>query len=274
MRRASHRNFRLLGHEFSAKNLDSNSCLQQVGTLAKPKSLTDASSDEELVDAAQRGDRSALESLLNRHYLKIFSLCRRMLGSEEDACDAAQEAVLSIVRNLPKFSQQAAFSTWAYRIAANACLDEIAKRKRRPLVTLGGEQGGSEAMDPISSAADPADTAETAAARLDIQAALAALREEFRVAVVLRDQGELSYEEIAKLLDVPIGTVRSRIARGRAELAERLKEKPQQKQASGEPNQKQRSLNEERAESPSAPKATPGKASLSQTEKAIDRSPK
>lgn len=242
--------------------------------MAKRKSLTDASSDEEILDAAQRGDRSALESLLNRHYLKIFSLCRRMLGSEEDACDAAQEAVLSIVKNLPKFSRQSAFSTWAYRIAANACLDEIAKRKRRPLLTLGTEQGGAEAMDPISSAADSSDTGETAATRLDIQAALAALREEFRVAVVLRDQGELSYEEIAELLDVPIGTVRSRIARGRAELAEKLKAKPQQKQTSRELNQEPRSLNDGRAESPSAPEATPAKAPLSQTEKAIDRSPK
>ena len=188
-----------------------------------------------------------MEKLLNRHYAKIFSVCRRMLNSEEDACDAAQEAVLSIVRNLPKFSQQSAFSTWAYRIAVNACLDEIAKRKRRPLLTLGGRRGekaGAEATDPISSAADPSDTAESAAARVDVQAALATLRDEFRVAVVLRDQGELSYEEIAELLDVPIGTVRSRIARGRAELAERLATEPQQAQASGEPNQERGSLNE------------------------------
>jgi len=224
--------------------------------MAKRKSLTDASSDEELVGAAQRGDSSALEELLNRHYAKIFSVCRRMFNSEEDACDAAQEAVLSIVQNLPKFSQQAAFSTWAYRIAVNACLDEIAKRKRRPLLTLGGRRGekaGAEATDPVSSAADPSDIAETAAARVDVQAALATLREEFRVAVVLRDQGDLSYEEIAELLDVPIGTVRSRIARGRAELAERLESKPQQAQASGEPNQEQGSLNEEQAEDTFAP---------------------
>ena len=196
-----------------------------------------------------------MEKLLNKHYAKIFSVCRRMFNSEEDACDAAQEAVLSIVRNLPKFSQQAAFSTWAYRIAVNACLDEIAKRKRRPLLTLGwrrGEKAGAEATGPVLSAPDPSDTAETAAARVDVQAALAGLREEFRVAVVLRDQGELSYEEIAELLDVPIGTVRSRIARGRAELAEKLAAEPQQKQASGELNQRRRSLNKGQAEDPSS----------------------
>ena len=178
-----------------------------------------------------------------------------MFNSEEDACDAAQEAVLSIVRNLPKFSGQAAFSTWAYRIAVNACLDEIAKRKRRPLLTLGwrrGEKAGAEATDPVLSAADPSDTAESAAARVDVQAALADLREEFRVAVVLRDQGELSYEEIAELLDVPIGTVRSRIARGRAELAEKLAAEPQQRQTSREPNQQRRSLNKGQAEDPSS----------------------
>ena len=218
-----------------------------------------------------------MEKLLNRHYAKIFSVCRRMFNSEEDACDAAQEAVLSIVQNLPKFSQQAAFSTWAYRIAVNACLDEIAKRKRRPLLTLGGrrdEKAGAEATDPVLSAADPSDTAETAAARVDVQAALADLREEFRVAVVLRDQGELSYEEIAELLDVPIGTVRSRIARGRAELAEKLAAELQQRQTSGELNQERRSLNEGQAEDPLASEAEPSKAASSRTEQAIDRSHK
>ena len=186
--------------------------------------------------AAQKGDRSALEELLQKHYARIFSVCRRMLNSEEDACDAAQEAVLSIVRNLPKFSSKAAFPTWAYRIAVNACLDEISKRKRRPLLRLGrkgGERSGEQdgESDPIASAAAASDTAETAAARVDVQTALADLTDEFRVAVVLRDQGELSYAEIAELLDVPVGTVRSRIARGRAELAERLAEK-----LTGEPN--------------------------------------
>ena len=188
--------------------------------------------DATLVIAAQGGDRSALEKLLEKHYSRIFSVCRRMLNSEEDACDAAQEAVLSIVRNLSKFSQQAAFSTWAYRIAVNACLDEISKRKRRPLLHLGGKGGSQgERSDPVSSASAPSDTAEAAAARVDVQTALATLPEEFRVAVVLRDQGELSYAEIAEMLDVPVGTVRSRIARGRAELTERLTEKP-----TGEPN--------------------------------------
>ena len=177
---------------------------------------------------------------MQKHYARIYSVCRRMLNSEEDACDAAQEAVLSIVRNLPKFSSKAAFSTWAHRIAVNACLDEIAKRKRRPLLRLGrrgGGQGGGrsgeqdERDDPVASAAAASDTAETAAARVDAQTALATLPDEFRVAVVLRDQGEFSYAEIAEMLDVPVGTVRSRIARGRAALSERLTEKP-----IGEPN--------------------------------------
>lgn len=184
--------------------------------------------DEALVVAAQKGDRSAMEELLQKHYARIFSVCRRMLNSEEDACDAAQEAVLSIVRNLPKFSSEAAFPTWAYRIAVNACLDEISKRKRRPLLRLGRKDGERSDEQDKEAASD---TAETAAARVDVQTALADLTDEFRVAVVLRDQGELSYAEIAELLDVPVGTVRSRIARGRAELAERLAEN-----LAGEPN--------------------------------------
>lgn len=214
------------------------------GAPAPAESASSDSADEALVIAAQGGDRAALEELLNRHYLRIFSLCRRMLDSEEDACDAAQEAAVSIVRNLPKFSHQAAFSTWAYRIAVNACFDEISKRKRRPLLSLGwkrGEKAEAEETDPVLSAAALSDTAESAVTRVDVQTALAALPDEFRVAVVLRDQGELSYAEIAELLDVPIGTVRSRIARGRAELAEKLGEET--KQESRELNEESESLN-------------------------------
>jgi RNA polymerase sigma-70 factor (ECF subfamily) len=138
-----------------------------------------------------------------------------MTGNDDDAADAAQEALLAVTRGLPRFDGRSAFSTWSYRIAVNASLDELRRRKRRP---------GPALPDPVERpAAGGAPGFDTSLAdRLAIDAALAALSPEFRAAVVLRDVADLDYAEIADVLDIPPGTVRSRIARGRAALAERL----------------------------------------------------
>ena len=93
---------------------------------------TDSDDDHTLVAAAQAGDRDALDTLLRRHYDRIHAICRRIAGSSRDADDAAQEAMISIVRGLARFDGRAAFSTWTYRIATNASLDELRKRDRRP----------------------------------------------------------------------------------------------------------------------------------------------
>jgi RNA polymerase sigma-70 factor (ECF subfamily) len=172
--------------------------------------VRDERSDVELVGAAQEGDREALDALLRRHHDRIRALARRLTGNDADADDATQEALLSIVRGLPRFDQRSSFGTWAYRIATNACLDELRRRGRRPR------------PDPDALAARPApgsDTGDVVSARLDVDAALAALPVEFRAAVVLRDLCALDYAEIASVLDIPAGTVRSRIARGRAQIA-------------------------------------------------------
>ena len=138
-------------------------------------------------------------------------MCRRLAGNDADAADAAQEALIAIVRGLPRFDGRARFTTWAYRVATNACLDELRRRGRRPASMLDGT--GPEPVAPGPS------LDQTLADRLDLDAALAGLPEDFRVAVVLRDVMGLDYAEIADVLDVPPGTVRSRIARGRARLA-------------------------------------------------------
>lgn len=167
-----------------------------------------------LVAAARGGDRAALEELLRSHHDRIYALARRITGNDADAADATQEALLGIVRGLPRFDGRSSFSTWAYRVTANACLDELRRRRRRPIVDLPDERADR------ADAAVPMDT--TVADRLQLDAALAALPEEFRVAVVLRDVCDLDYAEIAAVLDLPPGTVRSRIARGRGRLADRL----------------------------------------------------
>ena len=170
-------------------------------------------SDVDLVAAAQGGDRDALDRLLRRHHDRIHALARRMTGNDADAADATQEALLAIVRGLDRFDQRAAFGTWAYRVATNACLDELRRRGRRPR------------PDPDAFMTTPApgsDPADIVSARIDVDAALAALPDDFRAAVVLRDLCALDYAEIAEVLDIPAGTVRSRIARGRAQIAAHL----------------------------------------------------
>jgi RNA polymerase sigma-70 factor (ECF subfamily) len=166
------------------------------------------------VKAAQGGDRAALDTLLRRHYDRIYALCRRMTGVDADAADAAQEALIAIVRGLPRFDGRAAFGTWAYRIASNACIDELRRRGRRP-------EPGLPEVEHAPRDGRPG-TADSVGDRLDIDAALARLPEDYRVAIVLRDQLGLDYAEIAEVLRIPIGTVRSRISRGRGTLARSL----------------------------------------------------
>jgi RNA polymerase sigma-70 factor, ECF subfamily len=167
--------------------------------------------DDELVAAAQSGDHAALDTLLRRHLDLIHAVCSRLAGNPADAADATQEALIAIVRGLPRFDRRAAPRTWMYRVATNACLDELRRRGRRP--RLGLDDAMAERPDP----APPVDRSVTD--RLTLDDALARLPEEFRVAVVLRDVHGMDYAQIAEVLQIPIGTVRSRIARGRRALA-------------------------------------------------------
>jgi RNA polymerase sigma-70 factor, ECF subfamily len=170
------------------------------------------------VASAQQGDRAALEALLRRHHDRVAALCTRMCGPS-DAPDATQEALLAVVRGLPRFDGHAAFTTWLYRVTTNACLDELRRRRRRPLPGLDDER-------PLDGPALGPDPAGAVAARIDVDAALARLAPEFRAAVVLRDLCGLDYAEIAEILRIPPGTVRSRIARGRGQLADLLAGNP------------------------------------------------
>lgn len=180
--------------------------------------VADLDDEQRLVTAAQTGDRRAIERLLRIHQPKVHAVCRRITGNDTDALDATQEALIAIVRGLPRFDGRAKFSTWAYRIATNACLDELRRRKRRPVVGLPEHDGAAIDL------ADPAtpDPGDTIGDRDEIDAALGGLAPDFRVAVVLRDICQLDYAEIAEVLEIPAGTVRSRIARGRGQLADRL----------------------------------------------------
>ena len=171
-----------------------------------------------LIAAAQAGDRRALDRLLRDHQARIHGVCRRITGNDADALDATQEALMAVVRGLPRFDGRSRFSTWVYRIATNACLDELRRRRRRPIVGLPEHDG--VVTEPVDHHAPS--VADQVADRLLVDEALTGLAEDFRVAVVLRDLCQLDYAEIGEVLDIPPGTVRSRIARGRRHLADHL----------------------------------------------------
>ena len=166
--------------------------------------------DPALVTAARAGDRSALEALLGAYAPLAYGICRRIVTNDEDARDATQDALIAIARSITGFDGSARFTTWAYRVTTNAALDEVRRRKRRPIPDDEADPGATP---------DPADAVD---ARLTLDAALDQLLPEFRAALVLRELGGLDYDEIAATLDIPPGTVRSRIARGRAQLAAAL----------------------------------------------------
>ena len=153
---------------------------------------------------------------MRRHQEKIHATCRRLAGNDADGLDATQEALIAIVKGLPRFDGRAKFTTWAYRVATNAALDELRRRNRRPDPGLPEFE---HADDDYLGGRAPQDPAEAVSARFDVDTALAALPDDFRSAVILRDVAGLDYAEISEVLDVPPGTVRSRIARGRSRMA-------------------------------------------------------
>ena len=169
-------------------------------------------SDALLVKRAQRGDRSAVDALLRENYDVVRAVCHRIIINTSDADDATQNSLIAIVRALPSFDGRSKFSTWVYRIATNAALDELRRIRRRDVPN-------DEAKFENISVGDATNAVD---AQMDVSAALAQVPEEFRVVLVLRHIADLDYEEIASVLNVPVGTVRSRLSRGRAQLTEIL----------------------------------------------------
>jgi RNA polymerase sigma-70 factor (ECF subfamily) len=158
-----------------------------------------------------------LEGVLRENYSLIRAVCWRILEDDSDTDDATQNALISIARGYDSFDGRSALSTWIYRIATNAALDELRRRRRRRLRTTSLEGD----VDSRNDVADPHSTSSQASfEESDVLAgALARVPDEFRVALILRDVADLEYDEIASILDIPPGTVRSRISRGRARLA-------------------------------------------------------
>lgn len=175
--------------------------------------------DDLLVARARKGDAAAIDALLRAHYDTVRAVCHRIVSNKADAEDATQQALIAIVRAIPKFDGRSKFSTWAYRIATNAALDEVRRIRRRPLPSEDPYASGESRSHPADHTRDGSSAVES---QIVVQEALAMLPEDYRTVIVLRHIADLEYEEIAETLDIPIGTVRSRLARGRTQLSEIL----------------------------------------------------
>lgn len=168
-------------------------------------------SDEELIRRHLSGDRSAFGLLVERHQRRVYNLTYRMLGRPEDAADATQDAFVTCMQKLSGFRGTSAFTTWLHRVTVNICYDALRKRAREVPVD---EQ---EDVDPA-----PGDLADDSAAAVDVQRALLEVPDEFRAVLVMHDVQGVPYEEIAEALGAPVGTVKSRLHRGRVALARAL----------------------------------------------------
>lgn len=174
--------------------------------------------DADLARRARGGEPAAYGELVRRHQTAVFNVCLRLLGHRQEAEDAAQEAFLRAYERLETFDLSRPFGPWIRRVAANHCLNRLA-----------GERPAGLALDDETAAAaepGPEAASEHADQAQALRAALAALPASYRAVIELRHFQELSYDEIAAALDLPLSDVKSRLFRARRRLAERLKDRP------------------------------------------------
>jgi len=179
--------------------------------------MSNQASDKKLVERVQKGDKGAFDLLVLKYQHKIVNLIMRYVRDPELALDIAQEAFIKAYRALPRFRGDSAFYTWMYRIAVNTAKNHLAAQRRRPMdVEL--DLQDPEQYD-LHAKLKETDTPEGVALGIElketVERAIAALPEDLRTAIVLRELEGMSYEEIAQTMDCPVGTVRSRIFRAR-----------------------------------------------------------
>jgi RNA polymerase sigma-70 factor, ECF subfamily len=181
--------------------------------------------DAELVRQAQQGASPAFAELVSRYQSRVFNTCYRMCHNYDDALDLTQSAFLQALQNLRRFQARANFYTWLFRIAVNLTISHRRRAGRRATRTLdeSGNDGRATAPAPLSQGAEASKPSEQRELQQRVEWALAQLDDEFRAAVVLKDIEDMDYASIAEVLEVPVGTVKSRIHRGRLLLRELLR---------------------------------------------------
>ena len=192
--------------------------------------------DELLIRRAQRGDADAFEQLLLEHQKNVYNLCYRMAGNPDDAMDLSQETFLRAWRCLDQYQFASAFSTWLYRLCSNICIDFLRRRRRQQTVPLTFEDAdGEEQTYAVPDAQPlPEEQVELKLTRETLAAAMAQLLPEHRAVLQLRVVNEMSYEQIADVLDIQIGTVKSRLSRARNQLKKILERGNLSRRASSE----------------------------------------
>jgi RNA polymerase sigma-70 factor (ECF subfamily) len=184
-------------------------------------------SDLSLVRRVQRGDKGAFDALVLKYQHKVVKLVMRYTRTPAEAEDIAQDAFIKAYRALPGFRGDSAFYTWLYRIAINTAKNAVASRDRSPIeysLDRNESEESYELQGRMKDSATPEALAMTEEIRTTVNGAIAALPEELRTAIVLRELEGLSYEEIAATMDCPVGTVRSRIFRAREAIDARLRQ--------------------------------------------------
>jgi RNA polymerase sigma-70 factor (ECF subfamily) len=185
-----------------------------------------ASSDWELVQRAQAGDREAFRELVERYQRKIAALALGMLRSREDALDIVQETFTKAYQSLDRFKGDSAFYTWVYRIAHNLCIDHQRRAAKQPQLSLDATEPGELPLRPASDGPpgdQPFDRARDAEIARRLHDAIRELTPDHRAVILLRELEGLSYEEISQVLGCPKGTVMSRLHYARRQLQERLR---------------------------------------------------
>jgi RNA polymerase sigma-70 factor (ECF subfamily) len=179
--------------------------------------------DQHLINECLAGRPEAFGTLVVRYQDRLYHTLRGMLGSTEDAYDATQDAFVHAFSRLETFRGQSAFYSWLFRIAVNAAVSRKRKSRRAPAsIDAAREQSGTEPID-VHPASEPSHAMEVSENQRLVRAALAELSDEFRTVLVLKEMEDLKYEEIAEIVGCPVGTVRSRIHRARAELRDKLR---------------------------------------------------
>ena len=185
--------------------------------------------DAILIRAFQEGEKIAFDKLVLKHKKKVFNMCYRFLGDYEEANDSAQETFIKVYRSLKKFRFESAFSTWLYRIAVNTCKNKLKssaygqEKKMIPLDNPVSPERVMPALEIRDESQSPANELEKKEKMRVIQEAINALPPEQREVVTLRDIEGFSYEEVAEITGINLGTVKSRLARARLDLRKRLR---------------------------------------------------
>lgn len=186
--------------------------------------------EKDLIIQSISGDIKSFEALIKGYQKMAYNVAYRIMGNEEDAKDMTQEAFIKVYRNIKGFRMDSSFSTWMYRIVMNTCKDELRKKKMKvisidqPITTDDGQMQ----MELEDHGLKPDEIVESRETQKEVHEALQEIKETNRVVVVLRDIKGFSYAEISEIIDVPVGTIKSRINRGRQELKTILMNKRKQ----------------------------------------------